>query len=325
VIAMPNAYITNYVPTTYGQIMSAFVEMLVSAGWTYKASGDGLSGYNATGKVFVGVGSGANGWGNNKAWARLADPAGVREIVIQHDNNAGTRIKYSRLAKFTGGTPSSNTVPSATDEKLLYGSGTDAAPTFGGNFWNTGLPTGVFRFQGAALATAPYGFWLASVNTTNTAIMGTGFMMDPVTSAPEDPDPVVWHVGLNNAFTIAGTGCLSNTSYPANGGTAQAVWGFNDAAASFFDCVVVGDYNFGGSNASAGALGPNPFNSKHDAMPIAWGRPSAQPRPGLKGWSTLMRWASPSRTLFLDTLDNKKWICVRQVWLPWDGLTVPLS
>jgi hypothetical protein len=50
----------------------------------------------------------------------------------------------------------------------------------------------------------------------------------------------------------------------------------------------------------------------------------ASPPPnGIKGWSTLMRWPTVNRANFLDTLDNKQWVYVGNVWVPWDGITAP--
>jgi len=51
---------------------------------------------------------------------------------------------------------------------------------------------------------------------------------------------------------------------------------------------------------------------------------------GLKGWSTLMRWAGSAQVFshafhkktFIDSIDNHNWICVGAFWLPWNG-TIP--
>jgi hypothetical protein len=91
--------------------------------------------------------------------------------------------------------------------------------------------------------------------------------------------------------------------------------------------------------AGAGGLTINPFNGKFDALPVAWMRAStAASLPGLKGWSTMARWATVSgigsvapvgsainRQTFVETLDNKNWIQVGSFWLPWDGVTQPMG
>lgn len=333
---MANAYILNQVPTGYGQAMSLLAEMLVAAGWSYKASGDGLAGYNATGKVFTGTSSGALGWNNNRAWARLQGPAATREIVIQHNAAGGLRLKYSASAKFIGGTPSATVTPSATDERVLRGAGTDATPTLSA-FWSTSTPSGLVKYQGAAMGTAPYGFWMASALAPAGALQ-TGLMMDPVSGVPEDPDPVVWHVATLNAFYIAfaSQGAVSTTSYPAPGGVVEGSFAHMDPLATQFLCVHASGYTagwaFGPSVGSSwnytwgnAGVNLNPFNGKHDTLPFLYARAAipSLTQLGIKGWSTLARWTTVTRINFADTINSKQWICVGMVWLPWDGLTVP--
>jgi len=53
-----------------------------------------------------------------------------RELCFQLDGAGLCRIKYSPRGGFVGGSPSTTRVPSATDEQLVWGGGTDASPTF---------------------------------------------------------------------------------------------------------------------------------------------------------------------------------------------------
>lgn len=133
---MATAYVLNQIPTTYGQALSLLVEMLVSAGWTYQGSGDGVGTFavasGPSGKVFTGTGSGALGWNNNRAWARIQDPSGTREFLFQHDAAGGARIKYSPSAKFVSSslyTASAFAAPGATDERFLRGGHTSTTVT----------------------------------------------------------------------------------------------------------------------------------------------------------------------------------------------------
>jgi hypothetical protein len=338
---MADAYVRNFFPTTYGAAMSAMVEMLVSAGWTYKASGDGLAGYSSTSKIFTGTGSGALGWNNAKAWARIQNPAGTKEWLFQHDAAAGARIRYSPAAKFTGGSPSATVTPSATDAVTLRGGGTDAAPTYGASWYTASVTTGGVVFQGLARGSAPYGFWFAgqvSPGSTKQACL----IYDPVTGAPEDPDP----------YTIqaaTASGCVANTSnmareYTTNagdprtttaGGVVEGVFGFMDLALTSFVYLqppgYIHDINTQFSSGTMlivlGSRGvANPFNAKHESLPVLYLRPAhvlAAASCGFKGWSTLARWTTVARASFSDTLDNKNWICFGAFWLAWDGVTVP--
>lgn len=336
---MADAYILNVVPTTYGQAFSLFAEMLVSAGWSYKASGDGLSGYSATGKIFTGTGTGALGWGNAKAWARMQAPDARREFLLQHSNAANARIKYSPLAKFTAGSPSAIVTPSATDEKTIVGGGTDAAPTYG-SWFNSAILTSGVKFQGQASGTAPYGFWFTHFLIPAGATQA-GFMMDPVQSVPEDPDPVVIHYGTTTFLNVGGlghpSGLIGVGSFPACGGSQAGAWGFMDVALTNFAYVMPSQYGYGvltvggiGSasvfGCSAAGLAVNVFNGKHEALPICWGRPTVAGAPvGIKGWSKSLRWLTVGRTTGLDTLDSKRWVCEASCWLPWDGITTPTN
>lgn len=53
-----------------------------------------------------------------------------RQICLQFDSSGNVRAKYSARDGFTGGIPSPTQVPSAADEVVFWGGGTDAAPTF---------------------------------------------------------------------------------------------------------------------------------------------------------------------------------------------------
>jgi hypothetical protein len=341
---MPNAYILNQLPTSYGQALSLFVEMLVGAGWSYKASGDGLAGYSATGKIFTGTGAGALGWSNARAWARLAMPDGVREIVVQHNAAAALRLKYSRVAKFIGGAPSATVTPSATDERYIQGGATDAAPTYCTAFYSTGILTSLDRFQGAAMSAAPYGFWIGACRTPGGASVWSVLMLDPVVSVPEDPDPYVWYACRFNleGFRTGGNHAIPNTTTAgvAPGASNFGVWAVMDTvsgnlvtvdpmayASSPYDGNAPG-YSTSGNVSLIRSYGNdvNPFNLEDDALPIQYGRIAAWPAPnGLKGWSTFTRWTGVQRNAFVDTLRSRQWICAGNVWLPWDGITVSLN
>jgi len=367
---MANGYIRNQrlAVTSYGPLMSMIVEMLVSAGWQYKASGDGQSGYSSTTKIFASIDTGALGWGNSGAWARIQDPGGGREFTFQHNNNGSLRVKYSASAKFVGGSPSSTVVPTATDEKYLAG---DAAGSFGPGFFS---PLDNMRgqiWQGLASGTAPYGFWFAS-QVVGHGIRYSNMMMDPVIGDTLDPDPVVLVLGSSGSFrglayadTVYSMG-HNNTVNEANfniGGTNTGCFAHMDISKRSMLSVRPLGYTCGAldsttqshisgrletgsgnlpreeiANINRYGAGLNPFNGKPEYLPVLWSRTqvsanlanwnvgTANPNnylAGIKGWSTMCRWTGLNRTSFLDTLDNKKWICVGAWWLPWDGITTP--
>jgi len=338
---MADAYVLNQYPTTYGQALSLLAEMLVSAGWTYQASGDGLAGYSSTGKVFTNTVSGAAlSWSNPKAWARIRGPAG-REFILQHNNDATARIKYAAVGGFTGGAPSATVTPSSTEERVLRGGGTDAAPTF--SAWFTTLVLlGQSVFQGRANGSAPYGFWFGGLDANGGAKQAF-LMLDPLEgAAPEDTDPVVIQVAHTNAC-LANTANMGRTAGSAgtwtvaSGGAVEGCFGYMDVARSVWAYVqpmqwmwIPDGRSVTGGTSNHPILGAtngfiNPFNNKYEAMPMLYARMQigATANPGNKGWSTMQRWAGVPRFGFSDTFDGRKWIAHGHVWLPWDGVTQP--
>jgi hypothetical protein len=327
---MPNAYILNQIPTAYSTPSWLLTQMLLAAGWTYKSGGDGLAVLSAT-PFSNGNVSGVNGWANTKAWARMSDPANVREIIIQHDNSGGLRLKYSPLAKFVSGSASATVTPSATDERYIRGASSDAVPSYGSGWVDGGVPSGLTKFQGMASGSAPYGFWICGATTPAGAIK-TGLMLDPVDGAAEDTDLAVWHVGTTTAFSPTGLGNISNNN--ASGASNAGNWGFMDVAKTVFPqlqaaCLCLSESNSNqlitGYSVAAAGLANNPFNSKGEAFAVPYMRLGSLSNGGNKGMSKYLRWTGVARTNFIDTLDTKAWIAVGSVWLPWDGTTTPTN
>lgn len=338
---MADAYVLNQFPTTYGAAMSLLAEMLVSSGWTYQASGDGLSGYSSSGKIFTNTVSGAAlSWSNPKAWARLQGPLG-REFILQHNNDATARIKYAASGGFTGGSPAAAVTPSSTEERVLRGAGTDAAPTFSAWF-TTNVLLGQSVFQGCSKGSAPYGFWFGGQETPGGAKQAF-LMLDPLEgAAPEDTDPYViaiahTNAGFANTSNMGRAGGTAGTWTTANGAAVEGCFAHMDVARSVFAYVQPCQWMWttdgrvvtgGTATLIVGGVTNcfiNPFNGKVDSLPLLYNRMQigATANPGQKGWSRFQRWIGMSRSSFCDTADNKNWIAFGHVWLPWDGATQP--
>jgi len=115
----------NQTPATGAAAIFSLKQLLVSAGWVVKSSSNGTT-YNSTGdQITLSTSLAAT-----NAWFRIQDPGTQREFTFQRTTtNLLWRVKFSESAKFTGGTPGITQTPSATDEGVILGSGTDAAPT----------------------------------------------------------------------------------------------------------------------------------------------------------------------------------------------------
>ena len=199
----------------------ALKTQLKAAGWTIPRSSDGIT-YNAAGDQITHAGIGAGGLSNNGAWFVAEEPGGRRQWCFQLgaavNSSTQMRVKYSALAKFTGGSPAYQRVPSATDEQTLAGSGTDAAPTYASI-----LPTNTYRYHIVANSVAVGGAYYFCLFTTQiaSATQGTGLIfqepMFPGSYSSADGDPVI--VQCNTS-----SGGPSNPSAWFGFGTGAQVW-----------------------------------------------------------------------------------------------------
>lgn len=341
---MADAYVTGVTPTASGEVVGRFADMLIAAGWTASMSTDGLSGTFSAGYVFTGYGSGSGKWGNNGAGIVLRDPAGVREILIRFMLFLNARnqvhIMYSPAAHF--GLASS---PSATDQISL-----SVYPNLDTVDFNSGGGT---KYYGKASGTAPYGFWFAGAATPG----GGGnscFIMDPVVGI-DDTDPVVFitsnalvnrrlfYLEFNTTYDDMGARCFQGSSGTqttcglVGAFTVTRGGGQGKLYPTVTACALTFANGMNGNQLHLADTGgvQNPFDSSFDALPVFYHRPSATLSfttiggyivPSyVKGHSTLLRWTGVARTNFVDTANSKAWICVGNVWLPWDGVTTPTA
>ena len=280
--------------------------LLVSAGWTVKSSGDGLSSYNSSGDTITSGSSGANGYGNTSAWVRLQSPggAGTRELTIQRgSSNVIWTIKYSATAGFTGGAPNATTTPTATDSQNLANAAT-IMPTDSTYRWNAGADNA-----------SPYGFWMGTFAAGGelTTSLG-GFMMDPLLAGSypaADNDPVVFYISTTSAWSATTTS--DNLGYLKKGLGGEG-----------FVNIPWLRYRLPGLvlTFAPSTVGSNPYNSKNDGFPIIYARPTTAVAPqGFKGVSSVARWHGPRSaipTLLTVSTTNDR-IVLGDVILPWNG------
>lgn len=195
----------------------------VAAGWQVKASSDGTT-FKGDGDLLTHAGTGAGGLSNHHAYYVIEEPGpGRRQWCAQMSATQASmmRIKYSALAKFVGGAPTATRVPSAADERVTLGTGTDAAPTYA-LLMTTGA---LYRFHAIALSHAingAYGFYLfVTVAAGVAAGYGLWFQepMMPGTSNPTDGDPVV----VVSSSSIPPTTCQAWLGF----GTPGQLWATN--------------------------------------------------------------------------------------------------
>ena len=287
-------------------------EMLVSAGWAVQASSDGTT-YSGADDLITQGQSGANGMENDLAWFRLASPDGAREFTAQTVSASAQtfRVKYTVGDTFTIGGSITET-PSASDEYIIKGGGTDASPT--GTAWHhTGNGSdGSDFFVGVAETVYPYRFYGCTLDNAYPQSSGSLWAFDAVDTPTGDTDPFVVLIGT------AGV----------NGQWAR---GTMDTVAGSTDCWAMFDHG-GGSETlqrvalqlytDSGDVNDN-VNSKRDLAPLLWAREDARADPdGVKGWSTLLLHMLQVNTLprteqFTVGSETRKYLRRQDFALPW--------
>jgi len=341
---MAYTFSVGTIPGTAPAAMYLLKATLVTAGWIVKSDSDGLTYASGGGQVTSG-GAGAGGLGNSKAWIRIQAPTvenNTREIVFQRSDTAPGatgdeqwRIKYSANAGFTGGSPGILQTPSAVDEVVMAGAGTDASPTWQPSVFTT---NNTYRMNISAGGADEYYSFAAWTHISGSLTGLNAIALDVMQSGsypPEDVDPAVMYVSQQANFQTPFYDFTANVNFSTTNVTFPAVARAWMGATSSAGILTLGTNNNNvtlsalGGNWGAGATGaPNPFSTKDSLVSPWWGRGgSAIPGPnGPKGVSTLFRIGSTNRTN-LDTCDlssTKDRILMYYVWVPWNGTVPPL-
>ena len=310
-------FTVNQAPVNGAVAMWNLVLALIGAGWTKVQDSDGST-YSNTGSQVVGPGTGANGFFNTRAWVVLQSPAGAgsRQLCIQNTFSTGDywRLKYSKQSGFTGGSPDAQTVPSATDEVLLFGGGSDASPGTVLYFPSAG---GYYQ-QIAVDTAAPYGFYMV-VYLKVSGSTYSSLIFDPMVAnsyANTDADPLVIYI----------TGATSDaitTTYLCHESLGPAAWyKYGLAGAGFVHCTALMLSN-ATTQIFPGLAGSNAYTSNDLIAPIIYHRRGNLSAPvGDKGQSSLLAWKGSARSTG-DTLMSKTWAVFGDLCFKWDGTTVP--
>ena len=311
----------SYVISTVRGITGAYgwytlKTLLVSVGWIVKASGDGLSAFSSSSDVITGPGSGANGMGNTSAWFRIRMPAinGItREFVFQMSDTSGDigALWYSYSAGFTGGSPSSTVLPTATDGQNLGA---------GSMFSNDAQ-----KWHAGAMNAAPWGFWMHPiVNGNYSGSSIGGVLVDPIlpgTGPDLDLDPYIVYLetasgGSWNKNNMTGSRTTCGAWYGK--GTVYETWGTANAL-TYHQPV-------GGGDLFPGGNGTNNYDFAEQWGPIYWGKVSGSlvvPH-GFKGAGTICRWNGTPKASGQLMSDQSTYdrLCVGDVNFPHDGTLV---
>lgn len=267
--------------------------MVTSGGCTVKGSGDGLAAYSATLSVFTATtpyASGANGFGNAKAWIRIQLGDGAQEVVIVNGavsvSQLSAKWKVSLANRFVAGTPSATQAPSATDEQVPIGAGTDATPTYS-VISAAEVRTG--SLVGAAwdnTAPSAYGFWYAVLGASGSVPLYLHYRDPMIQPSASDPDPYMWSWFTNGAQSCASWQAIGTHDGIADG---PKMWGRLGASwISIPGCVPFVNVAF---NQVVDLAGSRAIDKKMVGYPIPYARHSALATPnGEKGISSLFQY-----------------------------------
>lgn len=302
------------IPPNGGDAFFRIMSLWVQAGWVIKASGTGPGGTFSTSGNLITNATIMNG---NNVWFVAERPDG-RQYCIQIGGASMfyARIKYSRTQKFIGGTPSATRVPSATDERVLFGTGTDAAPTYA-----QVLKNNLDKMIGVADSSAPYNWWFAGIpngggNPT------WGLFMDGLVGTPvQDTDPFIFYMAgyvSNNWF--------KTTSLCSESGSLNAyyIMGAQDPAGlNVWTNIPMQKYIAEGTVPNNNTWGTHPATGRDVGPPIVYARSNySAGTPGYKGMSTMCSWVTTVRATG-DTVDNlgtRDAIVIGDLYLPWVGV-----
>lgn len=352
---MAKNYKVGFAPATGAEALYELKNILTGSGWTVVSSSNGTTfsaGDNITGTTSLA--------GSNR-WFIVQEPTGVggRQWCFQRtSDNATWRVKISPLNGFGGGSPSTTRVPSATDEGVIIGSGTDASPT-GGQL----LPTdNTYKFHIVSDNTAigpagnqAYGFWAFANITGGTAVgdIETIIMQEPLATGSYpalvgtraattsgDADPALYACGydsLGYKFSIAGavgfspsasTQHLAGSSAEANN-TIKYFFDYQSAAGTFTNGDEVDGYG-----QAFKYLGTSPVSSQDVLVPLRYGRfgtsipgvfnHGRSTSVGFKGATHFIRKSSVARSIS-DTvnLTTNAYIYLNDLLIPWPENVTP--
>ncbi len=282
-------------------------QTMKQAGWVVKESSDGVT-YDPAGDRITNGGAGLHGMANDRAWFRIQSPAGAggREYTFQRTSGGNTnwRCMYSASAGFTGGTPDHLQTPSATDEQILLGGGTDAAPTF-----VQGFSGSASHIHVGANTTAPYDWYLVGVanGAVNAAPWMLGVGLVPGLSPAGDTDQ--WITGWTYALPD-----ITAFITPSVG-----------LGKGFFKHGLSGEafvnYPFLYDPSSITFLPVNPITGNDEAIPFFLGRVTSVGNGGLKGWVSSVKLRLTASRQIPDCFDDAGPPITR--WAYFNALVVP--
>jgi hypothetical protein len=288
---------------------------LKANGWTVMSSSDGTT-YNSGGDQITTAAAGAGGMSNTSAWFRIRSSTMggfTRELTFQVSaaGAASWRVKYSTSGGFTGGSPGITQTPSATDEKILKGSGTDASPGYAVSCVNSAANAQYCAGDSAE------GYSFYALQTTAGVVNSFNFMDYTDNIPSEDTDPAVLAFGSTTATTY--------TSLYNPGAAVASTWFGRSSISPLFTNVSIAVPVNSNTNIPAKSMGPNPYTTNSNIISLYWMRSITDGGTGFsyKGRSRLHQFSLNIQANG-STYNTKSKIQIGDFVYPWDSTTVPV-
>lgn len=303
---------TNNTPATGAVAVFLLKELLVSAGWSVPRSSDGTT-YNASGDEIAA----ASDLAASGAWVVVRSPTwGARTIewcFQRGANNTTWRVKVSDSAGFSGGSPGATQTPSATDEVVIHGSGTNASPTYASLFGTDGS----YRWSILAEDAGSYA-WAAVAWPSGGGACNTLIFQDPLTGT---------ETGDTSAVVFSCGGAVLGDPTTAGNLAADAAkhYGLMGSSSAVIPMMVYA--NSGGTVVVPDGAGTSPFGVSDTLLPVPYARRSGLGgTTGFKGFSSILRWNTVTRAVgdaVSVSPSTRNWVMLTDVALIWDG-SVPV-
>ena len=261
-------------PATSCVAMYALRAALIAGGYTCPKDSDATT-YSSSGAQVTSGASGAGGLGNNLAWMVLASPGGQQWCIQVVSVASQTyRVKVSPSAGFVT-SPGATVTPSASDELVIHGAGTDASPT-GATLFGT---DGSYRWEVSPVG-GTYG-WLAQSFPVGGGATRTVLYHDPLvagTYPSGDTQPVVYRCAYHASNVMMDpssstyAAAYATASYTASSGIPVKRCQHGTGSAAWRPVGILACWVIGIGAVTAQELGVEAYGSGEQPLPVYYAR-----------------------------------------------------
>ena len=319
----------NLAPATGDIAIYTLKEALKQAGWVVKDSSDGVTAWPAGAGIDIIVSglAGAGGLGNTNAWFRIQSPAGAggREFTFQRGGGGSRfwRIKLSHSAGFTGGAPGTLVTPSATDEAIVCGGGTDAGPSF----FLFPPADGSYKLHIGTDNAAPYDAFALFIPNGGGGLTRCWWHINLVAGSypAEDVAPYLVDARAPPPSSALASSIMTPYTTPTEQGFGQG-WFKKGLSGERFVAFGAGLYESVGGQVPPSMV-INPYDGDSNPLPIPIARVSSSAEPGWKGFAptgTILWKTDPKSDGDYDDIGGARYAYFASIAIRWPTTVIPV-